>query len=141
MDDQVTIRLLFSAAAFVVGAALFAFAIWQRRGRSPAARRWMGRGRGNPDFEERMSLIGFPATGVLCWCFSAVVLPVIGVYLILPLAPIAVLCFIPLIICRLDFIPIPDAVYPKWARPIRHANEQAVKDSEAWLHAYRKRQR
>ena len=141
MDDQVTIRLLFSAAAFVVGAALFAFAIWQRRGRSPAARRWMGRGRGNPDFEERMSLIGFPATGVLCWCFSAVVLPVIGGYLILPLAPIAVLCFIPLIICRLDFIPIPDAVYPKWARPIRHANEQAVKDSEAWLHAYRKRQR
>ena len=141
MGDQVTIRLLFSAAAFVVGAALFAFAIWQRRGRSPAARRWMGRGRGNPDFEERMSLIGFPATGVLCWCFSAVVLPVIGVYLILPLAPIAVLCFIPLIICRLDFIPIPDAVYPKWARPIRHANEQAVKDSEAWLHAYRKRQR
>ena len=141
MYDQVTIRLLFSAAAFVVGAALFAFAIWQRRGRSPAARRWMGRGRGNPDFEERMSLIGFPATGVLCWCFSAVVLPVIGVYLILPLAPIAVLCFIPLIICRLDFIPIPDAVYPKWARPIRHANEQAVKDSEAWLHAYRKRQR
>ena len=141
MDDQVTIRLLFSAAAFVVGAALFAFAIWQRRGRSPAARRWMGRGRGNPDFEERMSLIGFPATGVLCWCFSAVVLPVIGVYLILPLAPIAVLCFIPLIICRLDFIPIPDAVYPKWARPIRHANEQAVNDSEAWLHAYRKRQR
>ena len=141
MGDQVTIRLLFSAAAFVVGAALFAFAIWQRRGRSPAARRWMGRGRGNPDFEERMSLIGFPATGVLCWCFSAAVLPVIGVYLILPLAPIAVLCFIPLIICRLDFIPIPDAVYPKWARPIRHANEQAVKDSEAWLHAYRKRQR
>ena len=141
MDDQVTIRLLFSAAAFVVGAALFAFAIWQRRGRSPAARRWMGRGRGNPDFEERMSLIGFPATGVLCWCFSAVVLPVIGVYLILPLAPIAVLCFIPLIICRLDFIPIPDAVYPKWARPIRHANEQAVKDSEAWLRAYRRRQR
>ena len=141
MDDQVTIRLLFSAAAFVVGAALFAFAIWQRRGRSPAARRWMGRGRGNPDFEERMSLIGFPATGVLCWCFSAVVLPVIGVYLILPLAPIAVLCFIPLIICRLDFIPIPDAVYPKWARPIRHANEQAVKDSEAWLHASRKRPR
>ena len=141
MDAPVTNRLLFSAAAFVVGAALFAFAIWQRRGRSPAARRWMGRGRGNPDFEERMSLIGFPATGVLCWCFSAVVLPVIGVYLILPLAPIAVLCFIPLIICRLDFIPIPDAVYPKWARPIRHANEQAVKDSEAWLHAYRKRQR
>lgn len=141
MVDQVTIRLLFSAAAFVVGAALFAFAIWQRRGRSPAARRWMGRGRGNPDFEERMSLIGFPATGVLCWCFSAVVLPVIGVYLILPLAPIAVLCFIPLIICRLDFIPIPDAVYPKWARPIRHANEPAVKDSEAWLRAYRRRQR
>ena len=141
MDDQVTIRLLFSAAAFVVGAALFAFAIWQRRGRSPAARRWMGRGRGNPDFEERMSLIGFPATGVLCWCFSAVVLPVIGGYLILPLAPIAVLCFIPLIICRLDFIPIPDAVYPKWARPIRHANEQAVKDADAWLRAYRKRQR
>ena len=141
MDDQVTIRLLFSAAAFVVGAALFAFAIWQRRGRSPAARRWMGRGRGNPDFEERMSLIGFPATGVLCWCFSAAVLPVIGTYLVLVVAPIAVLCFIPLIICRLDFIPIPDAVYPKWARPIRHANEQAVKDADAWLRAYRKRQR
>ena len=141
MDDQVTIRLLFFAAAFIVGASLFAFAIWQRRGRSPAARRWMGRGRGNPDFEERMSLIGFPALGALCWCFGAVVLPVIGTYLALIAVPIAVLCFIPLIICRLDFIPIPDAVYPKWARPIRHANEQAVKDSEAWLRAYRRRQR
>ncbi|WP_062948575.1 MULTISPECIES: hypothetical protein [Brachybacterium] len=141
MDDQVTIRLLFFAAAFIVGAALFAFAIWQRRGRSPAARRWMGRGRGNPDFEERMSLIGFPALGVLCWCFGAVVLPVIGTYLALIAVPIGVLFFIPLIICRLDFIPIPDAVYPKWARPIRHANEQAVKDSEAWLRAYRRRQR
>ena len=141
MDDQVTIRLLFSAAAFLVGSALFALAIWERRGRSPAARRWMGRGRGNPLFRERMSVIGMPAGGVLCWCFSAAVLPVIGTYLMLVVAPIAVLCFIPLIICRLDFIPIPDAVYPKWARPIRHANEQAVKDSEAWLHAYRKRQR
>ena len=141
MDDETITALLISAASFVVGAASFTLAIWERRGRSPAARRWMGRGRGNPLFRERMSVIGMPAGGVLCWCFSAAVLPVIGVYLILPLAPIAVLCFIPLIICRLDFIPIPDAVYPKWARPIRHANEQAVKDSEAWLHAYRKRQR
>lgn len=141
MDDQVTIRLLFSVAAFLVGLALFALAIWERRGRSPAARRWMGRGRGNPLFRERMSVIGMPAGGVLCWCFSAAVLPVIGTYLMLVVAPIAVLCFIPLIICRLDFIPIPDAVYPKWARPIRHANEQAVKDSEAWLRAYRRRQR
>lgn len=64
-----------------------------------------------------------------------------GTYLALIAVPIGVLFFIPLIICRLDFIPIPDAVYPKWARPIRHANEQAVKDSEAWLRAYRRRQR
>lgn len=141
MDDETITALLISAASFVVGAVLFAFAIWQRRGRSPAARRWMGRGRGNPDFEERMSLIGFPAIGVLCWCFSAVALPVVGTYLALIAAPIAVLCFIPLIICRLDFIPIPDAAYPKWARPIRHANEQAVKDADAWLRAYRRRQR
>ena len=35
----------------------------------------------------------------------------------------------------------PDAVYPKWARPIRHANEQAVKDADAWLRAYRQHQR
>ncbi|MGP5412228.1 hypothetical protein [Brachybacterium paraconglomeratum] len=64
-----------------------------------------------------------------------------GTYLALIAVPIDVLFFIPLIICRLDFIPIPDAVYPKWARPIRHANEQTVKDSEAWLRAYRRRQR
>ena len=143
MDDR-TIALLITAAAFVLGAVLFALAIWQRRGRSPAARRWMGRGRGNPSFEERMSLIGFPACGVLCWCFAAVALPLpmdIRTYLTLIAAPIAVLAFVPLLICRLSFIPIPDAVYPKWARPIRHANEQAVKDSEAWLRAYRRRQR
>ena len=78
---------------------------------------------------------------MLCWCFSAVALPVIGTYLLLVVAPIAVLSFIPLIICCLSFIPIPDAVYPKWARPIRQANEQAGKDSEAWLRAYRRRQR
>lgn len=78
-----------------------------------------------------MSVVGGPAVRVLCWCFSAVALPVIGTYLLLVVAPIAVL----------SFIPIPDAVYPTWARPIRHANEQAVKDSEAWLRAYRRRQR
>ena len=141
MDDETITALLISAASFVVGAAFFALAIWERRGPSPAARRWMGRGRGNPLFRERMSVIGMPAGGVLCWCFSAAVLPVIGTYLVLVVAPIAVLCFIPLIICRLDFIPIPDAVYPKWARPIRHANEQAVKDADAWLRAYRQHQR
>lgn len=43
MDDHVTIRLLFFAAAFIVCASLFALAIWQRRERSPAARQWMGR--------------------------------------------------------------------------------------------------
>lgn len=138
MDDQ-TIALLISAAAFVLGAVLFAVAVWQRRGRTTAARRWMGRGRGSPEFEERMSLIGFPACGVLCWCFAAMALPMFPDYLLLVIAPIAVLAFIPLIICRLDFIPIPDAVYPKWARPIRHANEQAVKDADAWLDARRQR--
>ena len=141
MDDETITALLISAASFVVGAAFFTLAIWERRGRSPAARRWMGRGQGNPLFRERMSVVGGPAVGVLCWCFSAVALPVIGTYLLLVVAPIAVLSFIPLIICCLSFIPIPDAVYPKWARPIRHANEQAVKDSEAWLRAYRRRQR
>jgi len=143
MDDR-TIALLISAASFVVGAVLFAVAIWERRGRTPAARRWMSRGRGNPLFLERMSVIGSPAIGVLCWCFAAVALPLpmdIRTYLTLIAAPIAVLAFLPLLICRLSFIPIPDAVYPKWARPIRHANEQAVKDSEAWLRAYRRRQR
>jgi len=134
-----TIHVLIPVAAFVVGAALLAYSAWERRGRSPAARRWMGRGRGNPLFRERMSLIGLPAVAVLCWCFGAVALPEIGTYLLLIAAPIAVLCFIPLIICRLSFIPIPDAVYPKWARPIRHANEQAIKDSEAWLRAHRQR--
>lgn len=87
-----------------------------------------------------MSVLGAPMIGVMCLCFAAIVLPAVGKHLAFVAVPIGVLCFIPLIICRLSFIPIPDAVYPKWARPIRHADEQSVKDADAWLRAHRQRQ-
>ena len=101
-----------------------------------------GTGRRAPPREaspQRMSVLGAPMIGVMCLCFAAIVLPAVGKHLAFVAVPIGVLCFIPLIICRLSFIPIPDAVYPKWARPIRHADEQSVKDADAWLRAHRQR--
>src|SRR5690625_5591939 len=83
MDDQVTVRLLLSAGAAVIGLAFLAYGAWARHGGSPGARRWMGNEFGNEPFNERMTVLGGPLFGLICLCFALGVLPVIGRYLML----------------------------------------------------------
>src|SRR5690625_7279141 len=88
MNDQVTVRLLLSAGAAVVGFGFLAYCAWARRGRSPAARRWMGNEFGNEPFNERMTVLGGPMFGLICLCFSLGILPVVGRYLMLITFPL-----------------------------------------------------
>src|SRR5699024_2526088 len=133
MNDQVTVRLLLSAGAAVVGVGFLAYCAWARRGRSPAARRWMGNEFGNEPFNERMTVLGGPTFWLICLCFSLGSLPGGGRYMMLIRLPLGALLllvrFWALMVCP----PLPDIVYPRWARPLREENRQREKAMKAWL--------
>lgn len=131
MNDPVTVRLLLSAGAVVVG--FLAYCAWARRGGSPAARRWMGNEFGNEPFNERMTVLGGPMFGLICLCFSLGVLPVVGSYLMPVTFPLAALLFLVMLWALMVFIPLPDIVYPRWARPLRQENRRREKEMKAWL--------
>ncbi|MFD1717229.1 hypothetical protein [Georgenia deserti] len=126
-------RLLVSAGTFVIGLALIGYSVRARRGRSPAARTWMGNEFGSFRRDERMTVLGAPVIGGMCWCFTMTALPVVGTYLMLVALPIAALLFLALVIVLLPFVPLPDAVYPRWARPLRERNRRTEKAVKAWL--------
>src|SRR5690625_7836049 len=94
MDDQITVLLLLSAGAAVIGLAFLAYGAWARRGRSPAARRWMGNEFGNEPLNERMTVLGGPVFGLICLCFSLGVLPVVGQHLMLITFPLGAILFL-----------------------------------------------
>lgn len=52
-------------------------------------------------------------------------LPVVGKYLAFVAVPVGVLAFFPFLWAMMLFIPLPDLVYPRWARPLRARNKQA----------------
>ena len=130
MNDQVITRLLVSAGLALVGIGFLAYAAWARHGGSPAARAWMGSEFGSRTVDERMSVLGAPMIGVMCLCAAAIVLPVVGKYLAFVAIPIGVLAFFPFLWAIMLFIPLPDAIYPRWARPLRRRHrdsEQAIR--------------
>src|SRR5690625_5041903 len=133
MNDQVTVRLLLSAGAAVVGFGFLAYCAWARRGRSPAARRWMGNEFGNEPFNERMTVLGGPMFGLICLCFALGLVPVGGRYLLLSAFPRAALVVAVMFWALMVFLPLPDTVYPRRARPLREENRQREKAMKAWL--------
>ena len=133
MNDQVTVRLLLSAGAAVVGFGFLAYCAWARRGRSPAARRWMGNEFGNAPFNERMTVLGGPMFGLICLCFSLECRHVVARYLMLITFPLGALLFLVMFWALMVFLPLPDIVYPRWARPLREENRQREKAMKAWL--------
>ena len=133
MDDQITVRLLLSAGAAVIGLAFLAYGTWARRGRSPAARRWMGNEFGNEPLNERMTVLGGPVFGLICLCFSLGVLPVVGQHLMLITFPLGAILFLPMLWALMVFIPLPALVYPRWARPVREENRRREQATRAWL--------
>lgn len=135
MDETAT-RILVATGLALAGAGLLAYAVWARRGRSPRARTWMGRGFGARTSDEHWAVLGAPACGVLCLSAGAMLVPVIGFWLTLVAAPVAVLSFLLLFLSQMHFIPLPGAIYPRWARPLRDRNRQ---DEQGWKQVLRSR--
>jgi hypothetical protein len=133
MNDQVVIRLLVSAGLALVGLGLLAYAAWARHGGSPAARGWMGSALSGETIDQRMTVLGAPMIGVMCLCFAALVLPVVGKYLALVAVPVGVLAFFPFLWAMMLFIPLPDVIFPRWARPLRRRNRAAEQSMRASL--------
>lgn len=133
MNDQVTTRLLVSAGFTIVGILLLAYAIWARHGGSSTARAWMGNEFGSRTFDERMTVLGAPVLGLICLCIAAGVLPVVGKYLMWVTFPVAVLLFVPFFWALMLFLPLPDFIYPRWARPLRERNRRAERSIKAAL--------
>ena len=130
MNDQATTRLLVSAGLVLVGIGLLAYAAWARHGGSPAARRWMSNELAGETVDQRMTVLGAPMIGVMCLCFAAIVAPIVGKYVAVVAVPVGALAFFPFLWAMMLFIPLPDAIYPRWARPLRRrhrASEQAMR--------------
>jgi hypothetical protein len=136
MSDQHLARLLVAAGLVLVGIGFLVYAAWARRGGSPAARAWMGSEFGSRTVDERMSVLGAPVFGVMCLSFAMIVLPVVGKHLALIAVPVGVLAFFPFLWAIMLFIPLPDAIYPRWARPLRERNRRA---EAGWKREIRRR--
>ncbi|AOS61045.1 hypothetical protein [Actinoalloteichus hymeniacidonis] len=126
MNDPGTTGLLIAAGLTVVALLLLLYTGWARRGRSAAAREWMGNDFGSRTQDERMTVLGAPLLAVMCLCIALGILPTVGRYLMLVTFPIAALLFLPfLVVVLLPFVPLPNFVYPRWARPLRERNRQS----------------
>ena len=136
MSDQLTTRLLVAAGFTLVGICCLAYTAWARRGRSARARAWMGSEFGERLHDERWAVLGAPMFGVMCLCFAAFVLPVVGIYLGLVTLPLAALSFVLFLWAMMYFIPLPDLFYPRWARPLRERNRRV---EAAWKREFRRR--
>lgn len=136
MDEQFTIRLLVAAGSAVIGVLFLAYAGWARAGRTPRARAWMGNEFGGFDTDERMAVLGAPCIGVLCLSFSASILPVVGLYLLIVAAPVALLAFLGMIWAAMLDIPLPAFLYPAWARPLRERNLRTERATKQWLRSH-----
>ena len=136
MTDQHLTRLLVAAGLTLVGVCCLAYAAWTRRGGSERARAWMGSEFGGLVRDERWAVLGGPSFGVLCLCCAAMLLPGIGLPLALVAAPVAVLAFALMFLSQMYFIPLPDFVYPRWARPLRERNHRV---EAAWKQEFRRR--
>lgn len=138
MSDQLTTRLLVSAGLTLVGVFCPAYTAWARRGRSERARAWMGDEFGERLRDERWAVLGASMFGVMCLCFAAFVLPVVGIYLGLVTLPLAALSFVLFLWAMMYFIPLPDLFYPRWARPLRERNRRV---EAAWKRGFRRRRK
>lgn len=133
MDDQTTTRLLIAGGFALVGVLLLVYVVWARHGGSPAAQAWMGNDFGSRTVDERMTVLGAPMLGLICLCVAAGVLPVVGKHLMLITFPLAGLLFLPFFWAAMLFLPLPDLIYPRWARPLRERNRRAETSMKQWL--------
>lgn len=103
--------------------------VWARRGRSYRARSWMYTPAGSLR-TERMVIFGGPTCGLGLLALAAIALPPHAFGLALLGSEVAaaaaaagfvllILLVLPLLYWVLLFIPMPDFLYPRWAREVR----------------------
>ncbi|HIZ35297.1 MAG TPA: hypothetical protein H9815_05930 [Candidatus Ruania gallistercoris] len=125
MSEREVVTLLFLA----VGIVILSVTIWAWRGRSFTARRWMYRPMGGK-ITERAVILGGPICGLGSLGLAAIALPphafglaFIGYELAATTRTagvvLLVLLVLPLLYWFLKFIPLPDVLYPGWAREAR----------------------
>lgn len=121
-----------SLALLAAGLVILACTVWARRGGSYRARSWMYTA-GPPTHSihnERMVIFGGPTCGLGLVAWGLIALPrhAFGLELVgtdataattLAGAILLALLAVPLLYWILAFIPIADALYPRWAREVR----------------------
>lgn len=132
-------RALMTLAALLIAAGIIACCAWARRGGSPLARWWMGDGVTERWQDERMTILGGPAIALLCLCFAGIAAPVVGDDLMWIAAPLAVPAFLLLVVALIPFIPLPDLLYPQWAREHRRRRTEARQQMDAMMRRHRGR--
>ena len=116
--------LLLAVAAVLLALVISAYVIWRRLGRSAMARRWMGDGMFPSTSQERMTVLGWPALAGLCLCFALAALPVADGLLRIPAALLSIPLFLALLITQISAIPLPEGMYPHWARELRRQRRE-----------------
>ena len=74
--------------------------------------------------QERMTVLGWPAVAGLCLCFALAALPVADGLLRIPAALLSIPLFLALIITQISAIPLPEGLYPHWARELRRQRRE-----------------
>lgn len=126
MDDDVLLSTVLTA----VGLALVVYYVWARRGASARARWWMGDGPVARPNGERMTILGAPAVALMCFSSAGIAAPVGGGALVAALLPLALLSFAGVLIGRMSSIPLPDVLYPRWAREEHRRRKTASRASK-----------
>lgn len=129
-----TEQLLVASVLVLVGLAALSVALWLRIGRPRPLRSWM-----DPFHEqwipERIVLLGLPTAGGLLLCTGVFVLAS-G---LLAVQVLAVLGMAVLVIPGLYFLaaplPLPEFLFPRWAREVRAHREEAFR---AWVRGARR---
>lgn len=116
--------LVLALAAVMIALAIVVYVIWRRLGRSATARRWMGDGMFPRTSQERMTVLGWPALAGLCLCFALAALPVADGLLRIPAALLSIPLFLALLITQISAIPLPEGMYPHWARELRRQRRE-----------------
>lgn len=116
--------LLLALGAVLIALAVTVYVIWRRLGLSATSRRWMGDGMFPRTLQERMTVLGWPALAGLSLCFALAAVPVADGVLRLPAALLSIPFFLALLITRISAIPLPELLYPHWARELRRQRRE-----------------
>ncbi|WP_147916753.1 hypothetical protein [Ruania zhangjianzhongii] len=135
MTQQHLLALVVAVAAL----ALLGVTVWAWRGRSAAARFWMPETLVGSWQLERCVLLGAP-TFALMMLDAAVMASIRTPEVTAVGGVIFLLLCLPSLYFILAFLPVPLALYPRWAKEIKEWRRQANAELDAWL-AERRSQR